>query len=128
MRHLIVESCISRNLLDTSAYYWPGYINGHVNSMSNALPSQLAGWSSFMKGAPLTQSLVNMLVTVPASRCVSSFPSKRSEHNLPCIWTCISHKRCHQLDKKENYILQLMIIILCLPTRSRQFFFFKISS
>lgn len=67
MRHLIVESCISRNLLDTSAYFWPGYINGHVNSMSHTLPSQLAGWSSFMNGAPLTQSLVNTLVSIPAS-------------------------------------------------------------
>jgi hypothetical protein len=66
MRHLIVESCISRNLLDTSAYYWPGYIINHANSVSLTLPSQLAGWSSFMKGAPLTQSLVNMLISTPA--------------------------------------------------------------
>ncbi|KAL6839030.1 hypothetical protein ACP4OV_031084 [Aristida adscensionis] len=68
MRHLIVESCISRSLLDTSAYYWPGYISGHANSVSHTLPSQLAGWSSFMKGAPLTQPLVSMLVSTPASR------------------------------------------------------------
>ncbi|XBI91340.1 hypothetical protein VPH35_028682 [Triticum aestivum] len=67
MRHLIVESCISRNLLDTSVYYWPGYINGHVNSMSHAIPSQLAGWAAFMKGTPLTQSLVSVLVSSPAS-------------------------------------------------------------
>ncbi|KAF8731892.1 hypothetical protein HU200_015837 [Digitaria exilis] len=66
MRHLIVESCISRNLLDTSAYYWPGYITNHASSISHTLPSQLAGWSSFMKGAPLTQSLVNMLLSTPA--------------------------------------------------------------
>lgn len=70
MRHLIVESCISRQLLDTSAYYWPGYISNHANSASHTLPSQLAGWSSFMNGAPLTQPLVNMLVSTPASRCV----------------------------------------------------------
>uniref|UniRef100_K3ZQ37 Mediator of RNA polymerase II transcription subunit 33A n=1 Tax=Setaria italica TaxID=4555 RepID=K3ZQ37_SETIT len=70
MRHLIVESCISRNLLDTSAYYWPGYISNHVNSVSHTLPSQLAGWSSFMKGAPLTQSLVNMLASTPAPRSI----------------------------------------------------------
>ncbi|WVZ62432.1 LOW QUALITY PROTEIN: hypothetical protein U9M48_012186 [Paspalum notatum var. saurae] len=67
MRHLIVESCISRNLLDTSAYYWPGYISNHANSMSHTLPSQLAGWSSFMKGEPLTQLLVNRLISTPAS-------------------------------------------------------------
>ncbi|CAN6197275.1 unnamed protein product [Urochloa humidicola] len=66
MRHLIVESCISRNLLDTTAYYWPGYISNHANSVSHTLPSQLAGWSSFMKGAPLTQSLANMLISIPA--------------------------------------------------------------
>uniref|UniRef100_A0A0D9WWS8 Mediator of RNA polymerase II transcription subunit 33A n=1 Tax=Leersia perrieri TaxID=77586 RepID=A0A0D9WWS8_9ORYZ len=67
MWHLIVESCISRNLLETSAYCWPGYIDGHANSVTHALPNQLAAWSSFMKGAPLTQSLVHMLVTTPAS-------------------------------------------------------------
>ncbi|KAF0933181.1 hypothetical protein E2562_016130 [Oryza meyeriana var. granulata] len=67
MWHLIVESCISRNLLETSVYYWPGYINSHGSSITHALPSQLAAWSSFMKGAPLTQSLVNMLVATPAS-------------------------------------------------------------
>ncbi|KAK3124757.1 hypothetical protein QOZ80_7BG0592130 [Eleusine coracana subsp. coracana] len=67
MRHLILESCISRKLLDTSAYYWPGYISDRASSISHTLPSQLAGWSSFMKGAPLTQSLVNMLISTPAS-------------------------------------------------------------
>ncbi|KAF7852282.1 hypothetical protein BT93_L4576 [Corymbia citriodora subsp. variegata] len=26
MRHLIVEACIARRLMDTSAYFWPGYV------------------------------------------------------------------------------------------------------
>jgi hypothetical protein len=89
MRHLIVESCISRQLLDTSAYYWPGYIMNHANSTSHTLPSQLAGWSSFMKGAPLTQPLVNMLVSTPASRCVP-----------PCF---IYQQRCSLIHIKKKF-------------------------
>ncbi|XP_020101456.1 mediator of RNA polymerase II transcription subunit 33A-like [Ananas comosus] len=67
LRHLIVEACISRNLLDTSAYFWPGYIAGRINQIPHSISSQLPGWSSFMKGAPLSQSMVNSLVSNPAA-------------------------------------------------------------
>ncbi|KAL0348790.1 UNVERIFIED_CONTAM: Mediator of RNA polymerase II transcription subunitA [Sesamum angustifolium] len=53
--HLIVEACIARNLLDTSAYFWPGYVNGHINQLPHNVPNQVPGWSSFMKGASLTR-------------------------------------------------------------------------
>ncbi|KAB5545421.1 hypothetical protein DKX38_013533 [Salix brachista] len=52
MRHLIVEACIARNLLDTSAYFWPGYVNGCINQIPQSMPAQVPGWSSFMKGGP----------------------------------------------------------------------------
>lgn len=68
MRHLIVEACIARNLLDTSAYFWPGYVNGRINQLPYNVPAQAPGWSSFMKGAPLTSVMVNALVSSPASR------------------------------------------------------------
>ncbi|KAJ4809038.1 Mediator of RNA polymerase II transcription subunit 33A [Rhynchospora pubera] len=67
MWHLIVESCISRNLLDTSAYFWPGYVKGHLNQIPRTIPSQVTGWSAFVRGAPLNQSTVNVLVSYPAS-------------------------------------------------------------
>ncbi|PON80187.1 Mediator of RNA polymerase II transcription subunit [Parasponia andersonii] len=67
MRHLIVEACIARNLLDTSAYFWPGYINGCVNQMPQGVPTQVPGWSSFMKGATLSPLMINSLVSSPAS-------------------------------------------------------------
>ncbi|PSS33906.1 Mediator of RNA polymerase II transcription subunit 33A like [Actinidia chinensis var. chinensis] len=67
MHHLIVEACISRNLLDTSAYFWPGYVNGRINQIPHTLPVQVPSWSSFMKGAPLTSILKNALVSAPAS-------------------------------------------------------------
>ncbi|KAJ0976074.1 hypothetical protein J5N97_018039 [Dioscorea zingiberensis] len=67
MRHLIVEACISRNLLDTSAYYWPGYISGRINQIPHSMPGQVPGWSALMKGAPLTAPMVNALVATPAS-------------------------------------------------------------
>ncbi|CAI0466405.1 unnamed protein product [Linum tenue] len=66
MRHLIVEACIARNLLDTSAYFWPGYVNGHINHIPNA-PPQMPGWSAFLKGAPLTPIMINAMVSTPAS-------------------------------------------------------------
>lgn len=69
MRHLIVESCIARNLLDTSAYFWPSYVNGRISQLPHIAPGQVLGWSSLMKGAPLTPAMVNVLVSVPASRC-----------------------------------------------------------
>jgi hypothetical protein len=70
MWHLIVESCISRNLLDTSAYFWPGYVKGNHSQISHTVPNQLPGWSTFMRGAPLNQSMVDVLASNPASRCV----------------------------------------------------------
>eukprot|EP00258_Populus_trichocarpa_P046287 XP_024462306.1 mediator of RNA polymerase II transcription subunit 33A isoform X1 [Populus trichocarpa] len=67
MRHLIVEACIARGLLDTSAYFWPGYVNGCINQIPHSMPAQVPGWSSFMKGVPLSLSMVNALVSSPAS-------------------------------------------------------------
>ncbi|CAL9193844.1 mediator of RNA polymerase II transcription subunit 33A-like [Musa acuminata AAA Group] len=67
MRHLIIEACISRNLLDTSAYFWPGYITARINQIPHSMPNQVPNWSALMKGAPLTSSMVNALVATPAS-------------------------------------------------------------
>ncbi|XP_010527414.1 PREDICTED: mediator of RNA polymerase II transcription subunit 33A-like [Tarenaya hassleriana] len=67
MRHLIVEACIARNILDTSAYLWPGYVNGQVNQIPHSLQTEGPNWSSFVKGAPLNAAMVNALVSVPAS-------------------------------------------------------------
>ncbi|XP_061341383.1 mediator of RNA polymerase II transcription subunit 33A-like [Gastrolobium bilobum] len=67
LRHLIVEACIARNLLDTSAYFWPGYVNACSNQIPSSVSNQEAGWSSLMKGSQLTPTLVNVLVATPAS-------------------------------------------------------------
>ncbi|KAE8666913.1 Mediator of RNA polymerase II transcription subunit 33A [Hibiscus syriacus] len=66
LRHLIVEACIARNLLDTSAYLWPGYVNARAN-IPHSVPSQVPGWLSLMKGSPLTTALINALIATPAS-------------------------------------------------------------
>ncbi|KAL3626204.1 hypothetical protein CASFOL_029753 [Castilleja foliolosa] len=73
LHHLIVEACIARNLLDTSAYFWPGYVNGHINQLPHNVPSQVPGWSSFMKGLSLTQPMINALATAPASKIEKVF-------------------------------------------------------
>ncbi|XP_021608160.1 mediator of RNA polymerase II transcription subunit 33B isoform X2 [Manihot esculenta] len=67
MRHLIVEACIARNLLDTTAYFWQGYVNAQSNQIPCGVLGQTPGWSSLMKGSPLTPSLINTLVSTPAS-------------------------------------------------------------
>ncbi|CAA6654567.1 unnamed protein product [Spirodela intermedia] len=54
MIHLIVEACIARKLIDTSVYFWSGYV-------------VLSPWLKFMEGAQLTNSLTNALVVTPAS-------------------------------------------------------------
>ncbi|KAK2664748.1 hypothetical protein Ddye_003322 [Dipteronia dyeriana] len=55
------------NLLDTSAYLWPGYVNARSNQVPHSVTSQMSCWSSLMKGSPLTPSLVDALVATPAS-------------------------------------------------------------
>nr|KYP42240.1 hypothetical protein KK1_036380 [Cajanus cajan] len=75
LRHLIVEACIARHLLDTSAYFWPGYVSAPCNQLPHSIPNHLPSWSSLMKGSSLTPQLVNVLVATPASRyaATSSF-------------------------------------------------------
>ncbi|KAI3668203.1 hypothetical protein L6452_43280 [Arctium lappa] len=67
LRHLIVEACVARHLLDTSAYLWPGYVKGHANQIPHTIAGQMPGWSSLMKGSPLTPPMVHTLVSTPAS-------------------------------------------------------------
>ncbi|KAJ6790672.1 Uncharacterized protein M6B38_247475 [Iris pallida] len=66
MLHLIVEACISRKLIDTSAYFWPGYVDVLALSTESILVQE-SPWSTFMKGAPLTTPLRNALMVIPAS-------------------------------------------------------------
>ncbi|XP_045812616.1 mediator of RNA polymerase II transcription subunit 33B-like isoform X3 [Trifolium pratense] len=65
--HLIIEACIARHLIDTSAYFWPGYVGAPCNQLPRSIPNHLPSWSSLMQGSPLTPPLVNALVATPAS-------------------------------------------------------------
>ncbi|CAJ1906114.1 unnamed protein product [Sphenostylis stenocarpa] len=67
LRHLIVEACIAKNLLDTSAYLWPGYVNACSNQIPCSISNHVSGWSSLMEGSQLTPALVNVLIATPAS-------------------------------------------------------------
>ncbi|CAH2057596.1 unnamed protein product [Thlaspi arvense] len=67
MRHLVVEACISRNLLDTSAYLWPGFVIRGTNQVPQGIAGNISCWSLVMKGSSLTPSLTNSLITTPAS-------------------------------------------------------------
>ncbi|KAH0466015.1 hypothetical protein IEQ34_006118 [Dendrobium chrysotoxum] len=66
MIHLIVEACIARKLIDTSAYFWPGYVVQSATE-KNSMSTEESPWSAFMGGAQLTGSLINALMTTPAS-------------------------------------------------------------
>ncbi|CAI8612987.1 unnamed protein product [Vicia faba] len=67
LRHLIVEACIARNLMDTSVYFWPGFVSTSVMSLSDSSPLEKSPWLTFMEGTPLTNSLINALTVTPAS-------------------------------------------------------------
>ncbi|CAI9107868.1 OLC1v1007339C1 [Oldenlandia corymbosa var. corymbosa] len=67
LQHLIVEACIARDILDTSAYLWPGYVKGRTNQVPRNISGQMPGWSSLIKGSPLTPAMVSALVSIPAS-------------------------------------------------------------
>ncbi|GLJ38137.1 hypothetical protein SUGI_0776330 [Cryptomeria japonica] len=67
MWHLIVEACIARKLIDSSAYLWPGYVERLANPLSHSTAVQDFPWSAFMEGAPLSVSLIDALIKTPAS-------------------------------------------------------------
>ncbi|KAL5069043.1 hypothetical protein RYX36_019930 [Vicia faba] len=64
---LIVEACIARNILDTSAYFWPDYVKPRSNQIPSSISNHVGGWSSLVKGSQLTPGLVDVLVVTPAS-------------------------------------------------------------
>lgn len=63
MLHLIVEACIARNLIDTSAYLWSGY----VVPLEESCRAQESPWSALIEGSPLME-LKDALMVTPASR------------------------------------------------------------
>ncbi|KAK7374126.1 hypothetical protein VNO80_07552 [Phaseolus coccineus] len=67
LRHLIVEACIARNLMDTSVYFLPGYVSTSVLPLSDSSPLEKSPWSIFMEGTPLNNTLINSLTVTPAS-------------------------------------------------------------
>lgn len=68
LRHLIVEACIARKLMDTSVYFWPGYVSTSAVSLPDAAPVEKSPWLAFLEGTPLNDPLINSLIVTPASR------------------------------------------------------------
>ncbi|XP_028764479.1 mediator of RNA polymerase II transcription subunit 33A isoform X2 [Neltuma alba] len=67
LRHLIVEACIARKLMDTSVYFWPGYVSTSAVSLPDAAPVEKSPWSAFLEGTLLNDPLINSLMVTPAS-------------------------------------------------------------
>jgi hypothetical protein len=63
MQHLIVEACVARNLVDTSVYFFPGY----VVPIKDFSPVHQSPWRALMEGSPL-MGLKDVLIVIPASR------------------------------------------------------------
>lgn len=53
--------------MDTSVYFWPGYVSTSVMSLSDSTPLGKSPWLTFMEGTPLNNSLINALAATPAS-------------------------------------------------------------
>ncbi|KAK9125877.1 hypothetical protein Scep_014723 [Stephania cephalantha] len=66
MFHLIIEACIARKLIDTSTYYWPGYVFYPITSKSDSYMGQGSPWSTFKEGGQLAGPLKNSLIATPA--------------------------------------------------------------
>ncbi|KAK9128198.1 hypothetical protein Syun_016995 [Stephania yunnanensis] len=66
MFHLIIEACIARKLVDTSSYFWPGYVFSPISSKSDSSMGQGSPWSAFMEGAQLAGPLKSTLIATPA--------------------------------------------------------------
>lgn len=67
--HLVVEACIARDLIDTSAYFWPGYVLPSVVTKDpDLMLIEDSPWLIFMQGAPLTGPLQIALMATPATR------------------------------------------------------------
>jgi hypothetical protein len=65
----MVEACIARDLIDTSAYFWPGYVVLCIaKTCSQSVLIQDSPWSNFMRGDPHTESLQSALIVIPAPR------------------------------------------------------------
>ncbi|XP_078177877.1 mediator of RNA polymerase II transcription subunit 33A-like isoform X2 [Carex rostrata] len=64
--HLIVEACIARNLIDTSVYFWPGYVVLAAQLPKEPHLTRDTPWAAFMGGAPLTASLEKVLTITAA--------------------------------------------------------------
>ncbi|KAK9153410.1 hypothetical protein Sjap_000890 [Stephania japonica] len=66
MFHLIIEACIARKLIDTSSYFWPGYVFSPISSKLDSSMGQGSAWSAFMEGAQLAGPLKSTLIATPA--------------------------------------------------------------
>lgn len=56
--------------MDTSVYFWPGYVSTSAMSLPDASPVEKSPWLLFLEGTPLNDSLINSLTVTPASRSV----------------------------------------------------------
>ncbi|KAJ7513515.1 hypothetical protein O6H91_23G002600 [Diphasiastrum complanatum] len=65
IRHLIVEVCIARGLLDASEY-WCRSLLGVPSAISQSPVSQSSPWLTFMEGAPLSGPLKTALLSTAA--------------------------------------------------------------
>lgn len=70
-------------LIHQLIFFWPGYVHARSNHIPHSIPGQIPGWSSLMKGLPLTPKLVNVLVATPA------LGSQLGPEYFLLVWNCL---------------------------------------
>lgn len=120
--HVIIEACIARHLLDTTAYFWPGYVSAPCSQIPHSLPNHLPSWSSLMKGSPLTPPLVNVLVATPASRYfAASYYIICGLIINPCSFESCSFQRDKAKMKTHHIISQFFYLSIFFPFHHRSY-------
>ncbi|KAH7427460.1 hypothetical protein KP509_10G044900 [Ceratopteris richardii] len=123
LQHLIVETCIARGLLDTSAYFWPGCVGVIGSNISRSVPTQASPWKVFMDGAPLSASLRSSLVSTPAKSVAElekmfqiALTGPEEERPAAAVILC-SASLMHSWNIQEHAV-SLVVRLLCPPAIS----------
>ncbi|WZY72864.1 hypothetical protein YC2023_005104 [Brassica napus] len=101
MRHLIIEACIARNILDTSAYSWPGYANGRINQIpqSHGFDGSLSELEKLYEVAVSDDERISAAVVLCGASLIRGW-------NIQCLdLTPQVYPGLFPLEKKSQHIL-----------------------
>ncbi|CAM0957186.1 unnamed protein product [Alopecurus aequalis] len=112
MVHLIVEACIARNLVDTTFYFYPGY----VVPVKDFSPTHQSPWQALMEGSPL-MGLKDVLMVIPASSLLEleklhSFAVSGSEEEKLAASKILCGASFHRGWNIQEHVVQMVLKLL----------------